>query len=144
MEEENVQKLIECYQGIKDLYDGLRRYLDRERKILQTGDLDDLETMLPERAGYFLQLTSLKEKIERLRGEVRGSQLQNGQRESLNEVIREAQSSFEATLNANIANINILEEKKNRLKAKLYVLPKQRAALRAYENTNRRYTKERW
>ncbi len=144
MEEETVQKLIGCYQGIKDLYDGLRRYLDIEREILKTGDFDKLETMLPERAGYFLQMTSSKEEIQKLRAEIRSMELQNEQRQSLNEVIQEVQSSFEATLTANVENINILEEKKNRLKAKLYVLPKQRTALRAYEKTARRYTRERW
>lgn len=144
MTEEGVQRLISCYKGLKDVYDGLRRYLEREREVLKAGDLDGLEAMIPERAGYFLQMSSLKEEIRRLRDDIDGLQIEEGLKTILNRAIEEAQNSFEVALAANLENINILEERKNRLKTQLYVLPRQRAALQAYEKTTRRYTKERW
>lgn len=138
---EEVQKLMECYKELKNVYNRLRGYLKREKEVLKTGDFDRLEEMIPERADYFLQMASLKEEIESLRAVVRNIPLEDGTRAELNLAVEEAQGSFEEALTGNLENINLLEEKKNRLRAQLYVLPRQKAAVKLYEKT---YTRERW
>ncbi len=138
---EEVERLIKFYEEICQAYNILGSYLEKENEIIRSGNLESLSEILPERAKYFLQISSIKEEITKLLQELSNIPLECKVKNRINEIIEKAQDAFERALKENLMNITLLEERKKRLRAQFYVIPYETNIIKIYEKT---YIGERW
>ena len=138
---EEVERLIKYYEEISRAYNILGSYLEKENEIIKSGNLESLAEMLPERAKYFLQISSIKEEITKLLQELGDIPFEGETKDRINKIIEKAQNAFERALKGNLMNITLLEERKKRLRAQFYVVPYETKIIKLYEKT---YIRERW